>query len=81
MDEKVLDVNLMNSKQLHNLAEDKKLEEDAKDIWNRMFCFHVYFMKAGATEKEAFKLAAIAFEEDLRDFKRHIRNEPDYIFT
>lgn len=81
MDNKSIDLNVMTSEELFNLAKDKKLEEDAKDIWNRMFMFHVYFMKAGATEKEAFKLAAIAFEEDLRDFKRHVRSEPSYIPT
>ena len=81
MDNKSIDLNVMTSEELFNLAKDKKLEEDAKDIWNKMFMFHVYFMKAGATEPEAFKLAAIAFEEDLRDFKRHVKNEPSYIST
>lgn len=79
MDKKSIDLNDMTSEELFDLAKDKKLEEDAKDIWNKMFVFHVYFMKAGATEPEAFKLAAMAFAEDLRDFKRHVKSEPSYI--
>ena len=69
------------SYELRSQAKVRKMEEDAANIRLRMDEFIRIMIKAGYSEKEAFKLAIEAFSEDFRTLKRDISGEPATVTT